>query len=58
MDILSEFHKKLKNERRTKKWFVDKYCSGLKFSRVNMQLLSYNTLQPEVKNAIEKFLSD
>ena len=56
MRLSKQLEKKLKEERRTKKWFVDTYCGVMKYSAVNLQLLGYNGFTEPVKLAIKKYL--
>ena len=58
MKLEKQLEKKLEKERRTKKWFVDEYCKGMKYSAVNLQLLGYNGLTETVEEAIKKYLEE
>jgi hypothetical protein len=57
-DYNESLKKKLKAEGRSKNWFISTYCKGQIYNTVNMQILGYNTLQPEIAEAIEKYLAE
>ena len=54
--IIKALIDKLKSEGRTKKWFIDNYCEGVQYNTVNVQLLGYNNIKPEIIKAIREYL--
>ena len=58
MKLEKKLEKKLNEERRTKKWFVDTFCGGMTYSAVNLQLLGYNGLTEQVEKAIKSYLEE
>ena len=54
--LIKALIEKLRNEGRTKRWFIEKYCEGMQYNTVNVQLLGYNNIKPEIIKAIREYL--
>ena len=56
--MFEKLREKLTKERKSIKDFIKEYLPELSYSTVSSQINEFNTLQPEVKEAIEKYLAE
>ena len=58
MELKEKLDKKLKFEGRTKKWFVAKYCGGMRYNTAFLQINGDNGMSELVMNAINQYLKE
>lgn len=58
MDLVESLKSKIKKEGRSYKWFCLTYLPDMKYMTVMAQMNGFNTLQPEVLEAVKKYLEE
>lgn len=58
METINKLSNKLKKEGRSYKWFCLTYLPDMKYMTVMAQMNGFNTLQPEVLEAVKKYLEE
>ena len=56
--MIEKLRSKLRENRKSIKWFVDKYMPDFKYSRISAQINGFNDLQEETIKAIENYLKE
>ena len=56
--LIKKLLKKLDENRESKKWFIEEYLPDKKYFTMMNQINRNSTLQPEVAEAIKKYLEE